>query len=106
MGDAGRRTKTATPKKYKRAEEQTTCHDGEALGEVKSPPRTLDSAGARTVDYGSAEGCEDIHSPSMERPVERVVDLLDPALNRIGNASVEEARRRLFDPDPAGAVRG
>jgi asparagine synthase (glutamine-hydrolysing) len=40
----------------------------------------------------------------MERTVERVVDLLDPALNRIRNASVEEARRRLFDPDPA-AVR-
>jgi asparagine synthase (glutamine-hydrolysing) len=40
----------------------------------------------------------------MELPVERVVDLLDPALNRIRNASVEEARRRLFDSDPA-AVR-
>jgi asparagine synthase (glutamine-hydrolysing) len=41
----------------------------------------------------------------MERPVERVVDLLDPALNQIRNATVEEARRRLFDTDAAAAVR-
>ena len=40
----------------------------------------------------------------MERPVERVVDLLDPALNRIRNLSVEEARRRLFDGDPASVL--
>ncbi len=40
----------------------------------------------------------------MERPVERVVDLLDPALNQIRNMGVEDARRRLLDPDPA-AVR-
>ena len=41
----------------------------------------------------------------MERPIERVVDLLDPALNWIGNMSVEEARGRLFASDPA-SVRG
>ena len=41
----------------------------------------------------------------LERPVERVVDLLDPALNRIGNMSLDEARLRLLDPDPEG-VRG
>ncbi len=41
----------------------------------------------------------------MDRPVERVVDLLDPALNQIRNASVEEARRRLFDPDLAAVSR-
>src|SRR5262249_23634839 len=29
-------------------------------------------------------------------------DLLDPALNRIRNASLDEARRRLFDPGPEG----
>ncbi len=40
----------------------------------------------------------------MERHVERVVDLLDPALNRIRNLSVEEARRRLFDADPASVL--
>ena len=40
----------------------------------------------------------------MERPVERVVDLLDPALNRIRNLSVDEARRRLFDDDPAAVL--
>jgi asparagine synthase (glutamine-hydrolysing) len=40
----------------------------------------------------------------MDRPVERVVDLLDPALNQIRNMSVEDARRRLLDRDPA-AVR-
>jgi asparagine synthase (glutamine-hydrolysing) len=40
----------------------------------------------------------------MERHVERVVDLLDPALNRIRNPSVEEARRRLFDADPASVL--
>jgi asparagine synthase (glutamine-hydrolysing) len=42
---------------------------------------------------------------SLERPIERVVDLLDPALNRISNMSVDEARLRLLDPDPDG-VRG
>jgi len=40
----------------------------------------------------------------MERHVERVVDLLDPGLNRIRNLSVEEARRRLFDGDPASVL--
>jgi asparagine synthase (glutamine-hydrolysing) len=40
----------------------------------------------------------------VERGIERVVDLLDPSLNQIRNLDVEEARRRLFDPDPA-AVR-
>jgi len=40
----------------------------------------------------------------MDRPVERVVDLLDPASNHIQNMSGEEARRLLFDPDPM-AVR-
>src|SRR5262245_30984561 len=37
----------------------------------------------------------------MERPVERVVDLLDPELNCIRNMSVDEARSRLFEADPA-----
>jgi asparagine synthase (glutamine-hydrolysing) len=41
----------------------------------------------------------------MLQTVSRVVDLLDPALNRIGNMSVEEARRRVFDGNPEG-VRG
>ncbi len=36
--------------------------------------------------------------------VSRVVDLLDPGQNRIGNMSVEEARRRVLSGDPA-AVR-
>jgi asparagine synthase (glutamine-hydrolysing) len=38
----------------------------------------------------------------MHHPVERVVDLLDPALNQIRNMDVGEARRLLLDPDPAG----
>jgi asparagine synthase (glutamine-hydrolysing) len=38
----------------------------------------------------------------MQKPVERVVDLLDPALNQIRNMGVDEARRLLLDPDPAG----
>ncbi len=38
----------------------------------------------------------------MDQPVERVVDLLDPALNQIRNMDVGEARRLLLDPDPAG----
>ena len=44
----------------------------------------------------------------MERPIERVVELLDPALNRIRNMSVEEARGRLLEADPAGvrAIEG
>ncbi len=40
----------------------------------------------------------------MERPVERVVDLLDPSLNRIRNLSVDEARRRLFADHPASVL--
>ena len=34
--------------------------------------------------------------------VERVVDLIDPALNRISNISVEEARRRVLANDVEG----
>jgi len=45
-----------------------------------------------------------VYTPAMERPVERVVDLLDPALNQIRNMDVEEARRRVLSHDPA-AVR-
>ena len=40
----------------------------------------------------------------MQRPVSRVVDLLEPGLNRIGNMDLEEARRRVLTGDPA-AVR-
>lgn len=36
--------------------------------------------------------------------IERVVDLLDPALNQIDNMTVEEARKRVLNCDPA-AVR-
>jgi asparagine synthase (glutamine-hydrolysing) len=42
--------------------------------------------------------------PSHQAYVSRVVDLLDPGQNRIGNMSVEEARRRVLSGDPA-AVR-
>jgi asparagine synthase (glutamine-hydrolysing) len=38
----------------------------------------------------------------MQQPVERVVDLLDPAVNQIRNMDAGEARRLLLDPDPAG----
>ena len=38
----------------------------------------------------------------MLQPVSRIVDLLDPALNRISNMSVGEARRRVLEGDPAG----
>jgi asparagine synthase (glutamine-hydrolysing) len=41
----------------------------------------------------------------MLQPVSRIVDLLDPTLNRIGNMSLDEARRRVLGSDPAG-VRG
>jgi asparagine synthase (glutamine-hydrolysing) len=40
----------------------------------------------------------------MHRPLDRVVDLLDPRLNRIHNMDLEEARRRVLSGDPA-AVR-
>jgi len=40
----------------------------------------------------------------MHRPVERVVDLLDPRLNQLHGLDVEEARRRVLSGDPA-AVR-
>ena len=41
----------------------------------------------------------------MLQPVSRIVDLLDPALNRISHMSREDARRRVLEGDPAG-VRG
>lgn len=41
----------------------------------------------------------------MQRPVDRVVDLLDPGLNQLHNVDLEEARRRVLSGDPA-AVRG
>jgi asparagine synthase (glutamine-hydrolysing) len=37
----------------------------------------------------------------MLTSISRVVDLLDPVLNRIGNMDVEEARRRVLGGDPA-----
>ena len=40
----------------------------------------------------------------MLRPISRVVDLLDPALNQISNMDVEAARRRVWTGDPA-AIR-
>jgi asparagine synthase (glutamine-hydrolysing) len=40
----------------------------------------------------------------MLRPLNRVVDLLDPGLNRIDNMDVEAARRRVLSGDPV-AVR-
>jgi asparagine synthase (glutamine-hydrolysing) len=40
----------------------------------------------------------------MLRPIERVVDLLDPRLNHLHNVDAEEARRRVSTGDPA-AVR-
>jgi len=41
----------------------------------------------------------------MHLPLERIVNLLDPALNRIYNMDLDEARRRVLSGDPA-AVRG
>ena len=41
----------------------------------------------------------------MHTYVERLVDLLDPAANRLHNMDVEEARRRILSGDP-DAVRG
>ncbi|MEQ1575766.1 MAG: asparagine synthase-related protein [Vicinamibacterales bacterium] len=38
----------------------------------------------------------------MLRPVSRVIDLLDPSLNRLHNMDVEEARGRVLAGDPAG----
>jgi asparagine synthase (glutamine-hydrolysing) len=40
----------------------------------------------------------------MEQHLERVVDLIDPALNRLSNFTLEEARQRLLS-GPAEAVR-
>jgi asparagine synthase (glutamine-hydrolysing) len=38
----------------------------------------------------------------MLQPITRVIDLLDPALNRISNMDLEQARRRVLDGDPSG----
>src|SRR5688572_2043017 len=40
----------------------------------------------------------------MFRPINRVVDLLDPRLNQLHNIAEDEARRRVLGGDPA-AVR-
>jgi asparagine synthase (glutamine-hydrolysing) len=42
--------------------------------------------------------------PAMHRPINRVVDLLDPEHNRLHNVDLAEARRRVLSGDPA-AVR-
>src|SRR6185295_837973 len=44
-------------------------------------------------------------NPDMLQPVSRVVDLLDPSLNRICNMTVDAARRCVLAGAPAG-VRG
>jgi len=44
------------------------------------------------------------HRQSVRRPIDRVVDLLDPDLNQLHNVDVGEARRRVLAGDPA-AVR-
>lgn len=41
----------------------------------------------------------------MRRPIDRLVDLLDPRLNQLHNVDEDEARRRVLAGDPAG-VRG
>jgi asparagine synthase (glutamine-hydrolysing) len=41
----------------------------------------------------------------MQRPVNRVVDLLDPRLNRLDHMELAEARRRILSGD-AAAIRG
>ena len=41
----------------------------------------------------------------MLQTVSRIVDLLDPSLNRIGNMSVDEARRRVLDGEPRRRAR-
>src|SRR5689334_360529 len=40
----------------------------------------------------------------MHRPIERVVDLIDPRLNRLHNVDLDEARRRVLSGSPP-AVR-
>src|SRR4249920_3973267 len=40
----------------------------------------------------------------MDAPISRIVDLLDPQVNRLTGMDVEEARRRVLSGDPA-AVR-
>ncbi|MGC4080682.1 MAG: hypothetical protein QM736_00815 [Vicinamibacterales bacterium] len=40
----------------------------------------------------------------MLRPIDRIVDLLDPSLNQLHDIDVDEARRRVLSGDPA-AVR-
>ncbi len=44
----------------------------------------------------------------MLQPISRIVDLLDPALNRLSNMRLDEARRRLLagDPDGVRAIEG
>ena len=44
------------------------------------------------------------YNAGMHRPIERVVDLLDPRVNQLHNVDVGEARRRVLSGDP-GAVR-
>ena len=42
-----------------------------------------------------------LYNARMLRPVERIVDLLDPRLNQIHNMSLDEGRRRVLGGDPA-----
>ena len=40
----------------------------------------------------------------MLQPISRVVDLLDPALNRISNMTSDQARARVLAGNPAGVL--
>ena len=40
----------------------------------------------------------------MDRPIARILDLVDPLGQRLGNASVDEGRRRLLADDPAAVL--
>ncbi|MEZ4587550.1 MAG: asparagine synthase-related protein [Gemmatimonadales bacterium] len=40
----------------------------------------------------------------MQHPIAQVIDLVDPATQRIWNLSPDEARRRLLDADPTGVL--
>ena len=68
--------------------------DRRALGEGADASPASRSASAMTLPYNAR----------MQRPIERVVDLLDPRVNQLHNVDLAEARRRVLSGDPA-AVR-
>ena len=94
-GDGRRDLRSATRAVSPRRLHFPVRRDWSALGESVAAPQASWSAAAMTVSYNAR----------MQRPIERVVDLLDPRVNQLHNVDVAEARRRVLSGRSGGRPR-